>query len=63
VIRDQEDFNRHVDYIHYNPVKHGYVDRLEDWPRSSYRQWMARGYYELGWGHTEPERVANLSFE
>jgi REP element-mobilizing transposase RayT len=31
-IRDPEDFNRHVDYIHWNPVKHGHVQRVGEWP-------------------------------
>ncbi len=34
-LRDQEDFNNHVDYIHYNPVKHGYVKEPEGWPWST----------------------------
>ncbi|MBY0455158.1 MAG: transposase [Burkholderiaceae bacterium] len=34
-IRDEVDFATHVQYIHYNPVKHGYVERPEDWPYSS----------------------------
>jgi len=36
LIRDQEDFNRHADYIHWNPVKHGWVRRVADWPHSSF---------------------------
>lgn len=36
VIRNQNDFNNHINYIHYNPVKHGYVAKMEDWPWSSY---------------------------
>lgn len=39
VIRDEADFQRHLDYIHYNPVKHGLVQRPEDWPYSSYSAW------------------------
>ena len=63
MIRDQEDLNRHLDYIHYNPVKHGYVRRPEDWRRSSYAAWLARGYYESGWGHAEPSSVKGLECE
>ncbi len=63
VIRSQEDLNRHMDYIHYNPVKHGYVIRPEDWPRSSYPVWLARGYYEPGWGRGEPPSTTGMSFE
>ena len=38
-IRDADDLNRHVDYIHWNPVKHGYVKEPEDWPYSTYHKW------------------------
>jgi putative transposase len=44
VIRDQEDFNRHVAYIHFNPVKHGLVEQVKDWPWSSFHRLV-----ELGW--------------
>ncbi len=37
-IRDQTDLRRHIDYIHYNPVKHGLVEHVEDWPWSSYHR-------------------------
>ncbi len=37
-IQDEKDFMRHVEYIHYNPVKHGYVKRIEDWHYSSFHQ-------------------------
>ncbi len=41
-ITDEKDFYNHVDYIHYNPVKHGYVERAQDWPHSSYRHYIGR---------------------
>ena len=63
VIRDQDDLNRHLDYVHYNPVKHGYVFRPEDWGRSSYRVWLDRGYYEPGWGHDEPLSIVGIDLE
>lgn len=40
VIRDEKDFNEHVKYIHWNPVKHEYVMRPEDWAYSSYSLWL-----------------------
>ena len=46
VIRDEMDWRLHVDYIHYNPVKHGYVTRPGDWPWSSFRKAVARGWIE-----------------
>ena len=39
-IRDELDFQRHADYIHFNPVKHGWVKRVRDWPYSSFHRWV-----------------------
>ena len=39
-IRDETDLQRHVDYIHYNPVKHGLVEHVEDWPWSTYQRYL-----------------------
>lgn len=64
VIRDENDLNDHFDYIHWNPVKHGYVQRPEDWTQSTYLFWLERGYYELGWGwDNEPSNIVGLDFE
>src|SRR5690606_19379522 len=52
-IRDEEDFARHVDYIHYNPVKHGHVRRVRDWPFSSFHRWVQRGDLPKEWGLVE----------
>lgn len=49
-LRDEEDYARHFDYLHYNPVKHGYVDRVADWPYSTFHRWVRQGVYPLGWG-------------
>ncbi|MGQ0636259.1 MAG: REP-associated tyrosine transposase [Planctomycetaceae bacterium] len=49
-LRDVDDFERHLDYIHYNPVRHGLVICPHDWPCSSLRRWVARGVYDAGWG-------------
>ena len=49
VIRDERDYERHVDYIHYNPVKHGHVRRVADWPYSSFHQYVERGIHNLEW--------------
>jgi putative transposase len=45
-IRDENDLNKHVDYIHYNPVKHGLVERVEDWPWSTYHRYVKEGFYK-----------------
>lgn len=53
-IRDEQDWQRHVDYVHFNPVKHGYVTRPGDWPYSSFSQALNAGWYSLGWGEQLP---------
>ena len=63
VIRAEADLERHFDYIHYNPVKHGYVTKPEKWQFSSYRYWLESEYYPKGWGYTEPQTIADLDFE
>ncbi len=50
VIRDEADFAAHVDYIHYNPVRHGLVSAACDWQHSSFEDWVERGVYEPNWG-------------
>jgi len=49
-IRDDQDYINHFDYIHYNPVKHGYVRRPGDWPWSTYHKYFVAGYYDKEWG-------------
>lgn len=49
VIRDDDDFRRHMDYIHYNPVKHGYVQRALDWSYSSLPRFVAAERYPADW--------------
>jgi putative transposase len=49
-IRDDADLERHVDYIHFNPVKHGYVSRVCDWPHSSFHRYASEGIVPLDWG-------------
>ncbi|MEW6461700.1 Transposase IS200 like protein [Pseudomonas sp. THAF187a] len=49
LIRDERDYQRHFDYIHYNPLKHGHVQRLADWPYSSFHRAVAMGIYAPDW--------------
>ena len=65
VLRDGDDFERHLDYIHYNAVKHGYVSRPCDWPYSSFLRWVDRGVYPLNWAcdAVVPDSIANLELE
>ena len=49
-LRDETDLARHVDYIHFNPVKHGHVSAAMEWPYSSFRRYVAEGLYSMDWG-------------
>jgi putative transposase len=48
-IRDEDDFEIRFDYIHFNPVKHGYVKCPKDWLDSSFHRWVKAGVYPLNW--------------
>lgn len=49
LIRDDDDFARHVDYCHINPMKHGLVTRVADWPHSSFHRAVRDGIYAPDW--------------
>ena len=49
-VRDERDFAHHIDYIHYNPVKHGYVARPIDWIYSSIHRYIRQGILPADWG-------------
>ena len=49
-IRDDADLERHVDYIHFNPVKHGHAPRVCDWPHSSFHRYVSSGLLPADWG-------------
>ena len=61
LIRDEEDFRQHMDYLHFNPVKHGYVATAADWPHSTFHRLVARGVYAADWGG--PDGRARFSGE
>ncbi|WP_026188060.1 REP-associated tyrosine transposase [Methyloversatilis universalis] len=48
-LRDERDFERHVDYVHLNPLKHGLAERLIDWPHSTFHRYVAAGIYPADW--------------
>ncbi len=48
-LRDEDDFARHSDYIHFNPVKHGLVARVKDWPHASFHRMVRLGIYPADW--------------
>jgi putative transposase len=52
IIRDDCDLERHIDYIHWNPVRHGYVSDPGLWAQSTFLHWVKRGYYPSNWRMT-----------
>jgi len=63
MIRDQDDFHRHIDYIHNNPVKHDWVKSARDWPYSSFTKYLTKGGYDAGWGDCEPVSINGMQCE
>jgi len=49
LIRDEKDFAAHMDYIHINPVKHGLVTRVGEWPYSTFHRLVEEGVYGADW--------------
>ncbi len=52
--RDEADLKRCVDYLHWNPVKHGLVRSVREYPWSSFHRFVRAGEYDLEWGRTDP---------
>ncbi|MCB2209267.1 transposase [bacterium] len=46
-IKDENDLHNHIEYIHFNPVKHGLVNAVKDWPWSSFHRYIRQGYYDI----------------
>jgi putative transposase len=63
LVRDEDDWRNHLDYVHYNSVKHGLTRCAADWPYSSFLRCVERGWYEPDWGCSEPERIVGWSRE
>ena len=59
-IRDEQDRNQHIEYIHYNPVKHGLVSRAVDWPWSSLHRYIREGYYADHWDDGIGEEIKEM---
>jgi putative transposase len=49
LIRDERDLRHHIDYIHFNPVKHGLTVRVADWPYSSFHRFVREGALRVDW--------------
>jgi putative transposase len=54
-IRDERDYAAHFDYVHFNPVKHGLVVTVSDWPHSTFRHAIAAGHYPTDWAGSQNE--------
>ncbi|WP_018608224.1 REP-associated tyrosine transposase [Uliginosibacterium gangwonense] len=54
LIRDEADYRYHMDYLHYNPVKHKQVAQVIDWPYSSFHRLLKAGIYPANWGNVTP---------
>ena len=63
LIKDEHDWRTHLDYIHYNPVKHGLVSNPLHWPYSSFRQHIKNSWYTPDWGTIVPDNIKRLNFE
>jgi len=63
LLRDEQDWRNHIDYIHYNPVKHGYVQRPLDWPHSSFSRAVRKGWYDENWGSAPPPTIEGMELE
>jgi putative transposase len=63
VIRNEQDLKIHLDYIHWNPVKHGLVSEPEMWKQTSFHDWIKKGLYEQDDLRQEPDEIKNISFE
>jgi len=57
MIRDEADFRAHMDYVHINPLKHGLVKRVADWPYSTFHRLVAEGVYPRDWARGDEDGV------
>ncbi len=62
-IKDERDWQKHMDYIHYNPVKHGYVASPLEWPHSSFSKAVEMGLYNKNWGENINNEIIKMEFE
>jgi putative transposase len=59
-IRDENDLDRHIEYIHYNPVKHELVTRVLDWPHSSFHRYVEEGLLPADWAGDAADLAGNF---
>ena len=63
IIRDEKDLHRHLDYIHFNPMKHCHVKPI-DWEFSSFKKFVQKGYYDKNWcNFGDKNKITELNYE
>ncbi len=63
-IVNEDDLNNQINYIHYNPVKHGYVKSVKDWEHSTFHKFVKQNLYNENWGNSsEIENIKDFNFE
>jgi putative transposase len=60
VIRDETDFANHLDYIHFNPVRHGFTRRPSEYAFSSFHYYVKKGWYTPEWGNIMPDNIKDM---
>lgn len=64
LIKSDKDLYNHLDYIHYNPIKHGYTKNVKDWEHSSFKKFVELGNYENNWGNSlEVKHLEELNLD
>ena len=63
LIKDENDLKNHIDYIHYNPVKHGLANSPKEWKHSTFRKYVRNGWYDENWGKSIPKNIETMEFE
>ncbi|MBX9791978.1 MAG: transposase [Pirellulales bacterium] len=63
LVRDESDLDRICDYVHFNPVKHGYVESPWDWQWSTFRRFVSAGQYTRAWGAKPPPHAHTLAYD
>ena len=59
-IRDDIDLKQHIDYIHFNPIKHGYCEKSIDWPYSSFQRFVDKDVYPKDWGKGFVDKISHV---
>jgi len=53
LVRDEQDYAAHLDYVHINPLRHGLVKRVSDWPYSTFHRLVEKGVYPRDWAGSD----------